>query len=277
MDLSFILNHIAQLCEAKRFKEAHGAINVGLMHYPRHPELIGYFSKIPGQYDESFFGDAYATSYLSAKLMFNHLNKHFLFDSVVDVGAGVGAWSRAALEMNKAVTSIDGEWVSSIPDKFPGLNYLFQDLNKKISVSSLHDVAVCVEVAEHLLPERSSGIVADLCSLAPVVVFGAALPRQGGAGHINCRPHSFWINAFSEHDYAVIDLFRPKFWYDGHVGPWYSQNTYLFVAPEKSSQFSGFSKPSLVDVYHPKIVLDSPMCLQDHLTGNIDPGDQYKI
>jgi len=277
MDLSFILNHIAQLCAANRFKEAHGAINVGLMHYPRHPELIAYFSKIPGQYDESFFGDAYATSYRSAQLMFKHLNQQHPFNSVVDVGAGVGAWSRAALEMNKAVTSIDGEWVAGIPGKFSGLNYMFQDLNKKISVSTRHDVAVCVEVAEHLLPERSSGFVADLCALAPLLVFGAALPRQGGAGHINCRPHSFWIQAFAEHGYTAIDLFRPTFWYDGRVGPWYSQNTYLFVAKEKLSEFPAFSQPSLVDVYHPKIVLDSPMCLQDHLTGNIDPGDKYLI
>jgi hypothetical protein len=275
MELSFILSLIDQLCEVKRFKEAHGAINVGLMHHPRNPALIAYFSKLPSQYDDSFFGDAYATSYLSAQLILGHLNEHFRFNSVVDVGAGVGAWSRAALEMNKTVTSIDGEWVSEIPGKFSRLNYIFQNLNNKVSTNSQHDIAVCVEVAEHLLPERSQGIVADLCKLAPVVVFGAALPRQGGAGHINCRPHSFWIKAFSENKYTAIDLFRPKFWYDGRVGPWYSQNTYLFVAPEKLNQFVGFSSPSLVDIYHPKVVLDSPMCLQDHLTGNIDPGDKY--
>lgn len=273
MDISTILSFITYLCEAKRFKDAHGAINVGLMHYPRHPELIAYFAKIPGQYDDSFFGDAYETSYLSAKLMLGHLNMFFLFHSVVDIGAGVGAWSRAALEMDKAVTSIDGEWVAAIPGKFSGLQYLFQDLNKKILFDSRKDIAICVEVAEHLLPERSVGIVSELVALAPVVVFGAALPRQGGAGHINCRPHSFWINAFLENGYVAIDFFRPKFWYDGRVGPWYSQNTYLFVGPEKLDEFSGFLRPSLVDVYHPRVVLDSPMCLQDHLAGIIDPGE----
>jgi hypothetical protein len=208
-------------------------------------------------------------------LVWAHLAEHFQFNSVVDVGAGVGAWSRAALEMDKAVTSIDGEWVAGIPGKFERLNYIFQDLNNQVASASPHDVAVCVEVAEHLLPERSPGFVADLCKLAPVVIFGAALPRQGGAGHINCRPHSFWIKTFAEKNYTAIDLFRPKFWYDGRVGPWYAQNTYLFVAPEKLAQFDGFSKPSLVDVYHPKVVLDSPMCLQDHLAGNIDPGDKF--
>ena len=275
MELSFILNHIAQFCEAKRYKDAHGAINVGLMHYPRNPQLIAYFSEIPGQYDDSFFGDAYATSYLSAKLVLSHLNEHFEFDSVVDVGAGVGAWSRAALEMDRTVISIDGEWVAGIPGKFDRLNYIFQDLNNQVTTACPHDVAICVEVAEHLLPERSLGFVADLCKLSPVVVFGAALPRQGGAGHINCRPHSFWINAFAEKNYTAIDFFRPKFCYDGRVGPWYAQNTYLFVAPENLAQFAGFAKPSLVDVYHPKVVLDSPMCLQDHLAGTIDPGATY--
>jgi len=275
MNIASILDNIAILAEAKRFREAHDVINVGLMYYPRHPKLISYFSTLPNQYDDVFFGDAYDTSYRSALEMLGALNDTISYQTVIDIGAGVGAWSRAAIELNKTVLSIDGNWVQEIPGKFELLKYSFQNLNEPINTDSIYDLAICVEVAEHLLPVRSEDLISDLCGLAPVVMFGAALPRQGGAGHINCRPHSFWINLFTENNYKAIDFFRPEFWYDGKVGPWYSQNTYLFVKNERASEFSNFNTPSLVDVYHPKIVLDSPMCLEDHQKGTIDPGAIY--
>ena len=275
MQITFLLDQNALLTEAKRFKEAHAAINIGLMYFPRHPQLVSYFSKIPNQYDNAFFGDAYDSSFRSAVAMLGSLNQALEFKTVVDIGAGVGAWSRAAIELNKEVLSIDGNWVQEIPGKFELLKYSFQNLNEPINTDSIYDLAICLEVAEHLSPVRSEGLISDLCGLAPVVMFGAALPRQGGAGHINCRPHSFWINLFAENNYKAIDFFRPQFWYDGQVGPWYSQNTYLFVKNERASEFSNFHTPSLVDVYHPKVVLDSPMCLEDHSKGTIDPGAIY--
>lgn len=275
MQLNFILNQIALLADQNRFKEAHAAINVGLMHFPRHPQLISYFAKIPNQYDNVFFDDAYDTSYRSAIEMLGFLDKALSFKSVIDIGAGVGAWSRAAIELNKSVLSIDGNWVQDIPNKFDKLKYSFQNLNDSLVVDTHYDLAICLEVAEHLEPQRSQGLISDLCRLAPVVMFGAALPRQGGAGHINCRPHSFWIDLFKNNDYKALDLFRPRFWYDGNVGPWYAQNTYLFVKSDRVTEFPNFIQPSLVNVYHPKVVLDSPMCLQDHQNRQVDPGEIY--
>lgn len=46
MHITF-LDQIALLADSKPFKEAHTAINVGLMYFPRHPQLISYFSIIP--------------------------------------------------------------------------------------------------------------------------------------------------------------------------------------------------------------------------------------
>lgn len=275
MNLPYILSQANNLYDAGKYKEALGAVNVGLILFPRHPALIALFHKIPCQYDDDFYGNAYSVSYNTAKLFFQHLQGYFAFESVVDVGAGVGAWSHAAHEMDKKVISIDGDWVSSLERQYKHLQYRYQNLNDSVSMTVKSDLAVCVEVAEHLVPERSKGIVSDLCSLAPVVIFGAALPRQGGSGHINCRPHSFWIEAFSKENYIAFDIFRPQFWYDGRVGPWYAQNTYLFVAQHMSTQFNNAPRPSLVDVYHPKIVVDSPICLQDHLQGILDPGAGY--
>ena len=60
--------------------------------------------------------------------MLGFLNQALEFKTVVDIGAGVGAWSRAAIELNKEVLSIDGDWVQEIPGKFELLKYSFQNL-----------------------------------------------------------------------------------------------------------------------------------------------------
>jgi hypothetical protein len=69
------------------------------------------------------------------------------------------------------------------------LDYAFADLNERIALDRRFDLAICVEVAEHLRPEHGPSLVDDLCRLSEAVLFGAALPHQPGKGHINCRPH----------------------------------------------------------------------------------------
>ena len=271
------LNLLASaLIQAGRHKEALNAINIGLILHPRNPLLIDLFSKIPAQYDQAFFNDSYEVSFRSAELYLNNVSHFYMFDMVIDVGAGAGAWSHAAINAGKKVVSVDGEWVKGIKKQCDTLCYFYQDLNNSLSLPFYGDLAICVEVAEHLHPERSASFVRELCLLAPAVLFGAALPRQGGSGHINCRPHSFWIALFAENNYVPLDPFRSKFWYDGRVGPWYAQNTFLFIDKRMKASFNSIPEPSLVNVYHPRVVVDSPICIEDHLGGSIDPGDEKR-
>lgn len=65
-----------------------------------------------------------------------------------------------------------------------------------------HDLALCIEVAEHLPAWCAAPLVAYLCSLAPVVVFSAARPGQGGTGHLNERPAEYWRGLFAASAFA---------------------------------------------------------------------------
>lgn len=47
------------------------------------------------------------------------------------------------------------------------------------------DLAVTVEVAEHLPSSRAQSFVADLVHLASAIAFSAAIPGLGGTKHIN--------------------------------------------------------------------------------------------
>lgn len=63
------------------------------------------------------------------------------------------------------------------------------------------DLAISLEVAEHVSPELGDRLV-DLCiQSAPRVIFSAAIPGQGGQGHVNEQPREYWIDRFVQRGY----------------------------------------------------------------------------
>jgi SAM-dependent methyltransferase len=88
------------------------------------------------------------------------------------------------------------------------------------------DVALSLEVAEHIAPRLSNSFVASFAGLADIVLFTAAHPGQGGTGHINEQPRDYWIEKFEKagfvFDGALTRMFaarlkaRGAFWYLPH-------------------------------------------------------------
>jgi SAM-dependent methyltransferase len=144
--------------------------------------------------------------------------------SVVDVGCGEGWWGAAFVELGCSAVGLDGKYAA------PSAQIPFHvvDLESTIGEFGPFDLAVCLEVAEHLSPERAPSFVADLCRLAPTVLFSAAAPGQAGIGHINCRPPSYWARLFADHSYDGTGGLRAKVWGDSRVEWWYQQNLMLF-------------------------------------------------
>jgi hypothetical protein len=62
-----------------------------------------------------------------------------------------------------------------------------------------------------------------------VVIFGAAIPGQGGTGHINEQWPEYWIDKFSDNGFDVFDIFRKEVRANDEVAPWYAQNCFLFI------------------------------------------------
>lgn len=149
--------------------------------------------------------------------------------TVIDVGCGEGWWALAFEELGADVVGIDGHYVTSSPlaDRF-----IPHDLATPLPghLAGRFDLAVSLEVAEHLPPERAESFVADLCALAPVVLFSAAIPGQGGTGHVNEQWPAYWSDLFEFHGYLVTGALRFALWEDDRVENWYRQNLLLAVA-----------------------------------------------
>ena len=124
------------------------------------------------------------------------------------------------------------------------------DLNQPFAIDGHVDLAISVEVAEHLEPSSSTLFVDGLTKASDTVLFGAAYMWQNGPSHINERRHSFWGRLFLDKGYVPFDLFRPTLWGDERIPFWYRQNTFLYVHKESRSytilKASGLSE--LVDI-----------------------------
>lgn len=59
------------------------------------------------------------------------------------------------------------------------------------------DLVCCVEVAEHIPPDATEGLLNAITQNASRwIYFTAAPPFQPGHGHINCRQQFYWLNEF---------------------------------------------------------------------------------
>jgi len=180
-------------------------------------------------YDADFYSAQSSSSYLSAMKMLSYLFECYRPRSVVDVGCGVGSWLSVARELGaEEVLGLDGECVDVGTLKIPKESFLATDLEQPLKIEHEADLCISVEVAEHLSAARAPALVRELTSLAPVVLFGAAIPGQGGVHHINLQWPAFWIDLFEQNGYSAIDCMRIPFWDDPGVDFWYAQNTLVY-------------------------------------------------
>lgn len=188
-------------------------------------------SSVPDtRYDDAFYKSQMDGSLRSAVRYVDFLSTLYRPSSVVDVGCGRGTWLKAFKDSGaQRVVGYDGAWNDKANMVDPSIDFHSVDLNKPIAVAERFDLAMSLEVAEHLAESSASGLIGSLASLSDVVMFGAAYTEQGGTNHINEQPPTYWAKMFAVHDYVPFDLFRPIFWGDREVEYWYQQNTFLYV------------------------------------------------
>ena len=161
----------------------------------------------------------------------NAIKEQYSPKSVIEIGCGNGELSKLLSRDSIAVMAIDGY---STPDfsKDSSVKFFKVDLNDANAVknffTSIHqkfDVAICMEVAEHLKPEVSGQLIESMTAVSDVVVFSAAVPEQGGDGHINCQNRLFWHKLFEKNHFFLRDTIRARIRKNPKVGRWYALNT----------------------------------------------------
>ncbi|MEM8836213.1 MAG: class I SAM-dependent methyltransferase [Planctomycetota bacterium] len=217
-------------------------------------------------YGEQFFASHAGTSFVSAQLLlpvvFGLFPEASPVRSVIDVGCGTGTWLRAARELGASeVLGIDGGFVPLDQLEIRDDRFVAQDLRRGPDLDALprrdFDLAMSLEVAEHLPDDAGDALVEALCTLAPVVLFSAAVPMQGGTGHINERWQQDWADRFADRGYRAIDAVRPRVWEDDRIAWWYRQNTIVYASDKAIEMMPvlrdarGRTRDGMLSLVHP--------------------------
>ncbi len=185
-------------------------------------------------YDEDFYDEISPFSRDAAQVVVPFVRDLVQPTSVVDVGCGIGAWLAVWREHGvDDLLGIDGDYVRREDLQIPVEEFREADLEHPEPLERRFDLAVSLEVAEHLDPAAATGFVSFLTSLAPVVLFSGAVPGQGGVGHVNEQWPAFWAAEFAAQGYQVADIVRPIVWNEPTVAHFYSQNLLLFACDDR--------------------------------------------
>jgi hypothetical protein len=151
-----------------------------------------------------------------------------------DVGAGSGAYAAAAGRLGHVMTAYERSRVGRLYARRQGVRCTSFDLRE---VAQAHDyptadLAYSFEVAEHLPPDLGDKLVGFLTRTAPLVVFTAASPGQGGTGHINEQPREYWTERFAARGFALDEssalALEQAFLARGVKGSWFPRNIAVY-------------------------------------------------
>lgn len=202
----------------------------------------------------------------SAKIVLPLVFDFIKADSVLDVGCGIGTWLYVAKNFGvRDVIGVDGDFVEkNLLEKHIKPNeFVSADIRFPFHINRKFDLAICLEVAEHLPPASASTLVDSLTKYSDVILFSAAIPGQGGQNHLNEQWPEYWAEKFRNHDYVFLDLIRPHIWNNEKVDFWYKQNIFLVV--KMSHKLAISNSESFLSLVHPELLAR----VQDAITKQI--------
>jgi SAM-dependent methyltransferase len=148
--------------------------------------------------------------------------------SFLDVGCGTGTWLKAALAAG--ITDVRGVDGIVAPDEQLAVDRSYiqiKDLTQPLELNRKFELALCLEVAEHLDADDGDQLIESLTRQANTVVFSAACPHQLGQHHVNCQWPAYWQERFNRHGFACDDAVRWRLWNDPQIEVWYRQNMFI--------------------------------------------------
>jgi len=213
----------------------------------------------PGAYTPAFFDGQQDNAARAAGVIVPWLIEWFRPARVLDIGCGTGSWLAAFRERGvEEVVGLDGAYVDRAMLRIRESCFQATDLSSPFEVGGTFDLALSLEVAEHLDDEAGCRLIEALCGAAPVVAFSAAIPMQGGTGHVNERWQSAWADRFAERGMVVFDAVRPRVWGDDRVPWWYQQNMLVYVresaAAKSAEAFGRVGDPAMLSLVHPELL-----------------------
>jgi glycosyltransferase involved in cell wall biosynthesis len=146
--------------------------------------------------------------------------------TALDIGCGPGIYVDAMRDHGINAIGIDTD------ERVAGKPHLCQETLFKTKDTG--EVVLCLEVAEHIsenMAEEIAACVASSVEPGGTLIWSAAQPEQGGTGHINCQPKSYWLNLLTncglKHD-ETMEAQLLSYIKEGYHMGWFANNMMIF-------------------------------------------------
>lgn len=183
-------------------------------------------------YDAAFFaewGKGNEPYVRTAAVVAGALHEQLRPRRVADLGCGCGVYAHELARRGVEALALDGV-TPPAEHAFP-VAFHAQDLTVPFENRwGRFDLALCLEVAEHIPEPLSDAFLDNVTRFSDLVVMSAAPPYQGGHHHVNERPKRYWVARMAERGFAydrartgrlfetVLAARPPLLWMAQHVG-----------------------------------------------------------
>lgn len=149
--------------------------------------------------------------------------------TLLDVGCGMGHLVEVSNKLGVSATGID----LYAPDKPELVRADLTEVFHLMPIAGASEMVICWEVAEHIDSKHADHLCQILADATQrYLLFSAAIPHQGGSGHVNEQPHTYWEIKLSrrglELDVMLTSHLRRVFTDIAPSAWWYGQNMMAF-------------------------------------------------
>ena len=194
----------------------------------------------------------------AAQVVIGELIKIMDIKTAIDLGGAIGVWiDELKKQLGEKFISgyvVDGDYIKD-EIKLVKDNYITHDLEERFSIDKKFDIAISLETAEHLTPERGESFVEDLTKLSDVILFSACIPVGESIDHLNEREVSYWAKLFDMNGYRAFDIIRPNIQHKKNI-PWWYRNNIILYCKKDSVLVEHFEKIKLEQPVYDGIIWD---------------------
>ncbi len=186
------------------------------------------------RYSTNFYDSVTSRAVVASQVALKALLKNYKPKSFIDIGSGEGIWTTSVIQIGNLsrITAVD----------LPGTTFkLLQKNNKPVELVTInfenevlgkcepYDLAICVEVIEHISFQRSLLLLDWVSTNCRTVMFSGATPGQGGTQHINEQNQSYWLSEMMKRGFLPFDNIRPQLHRNKHIPGYYKNNIFFYV------------------------------------------------
>lgn len=181
-------------------------------------------------YTEEYFKQIIEEEEGQADRLASYLISTYQPKSVVDFGCANGLYLEPFYNTgNIHVLGLDYSAEAVKMAKIP--NIVLTDLRQPYNTVSKFDLALCIEVLEHIEEEYADIVVENIINSSDIVIISPATIGQGGVGHVNLQYKKYWKEKFEKEGFQYMEKETKKlvdFMKSGYHMGWLVNNVMIF-------------------------------------------------